>query len=99
MGAPPRPSGRSAFIRPTGADPHAPHTKVNGHHLSTASLLWGLLFGSIGLGFFVYGKRQRAVVPMLCGVALMIFPYFVSGISVTIVIGTVLIAIPYFLRL
>jgi hypothetical protein len=67
--------------------------------LSTASLLWGLLFGSIGLGFFVYGKRQRAVVPMLCGVALMIFPYFVSGISVTIVIGTVLIAIPYFLRL
>jgi hypothetical protein len=67
--------------------------------LSTASLLWGLLFGSIGLGFFVYGKRQRAVVPMLCGVALMIFPYFVSGIIVTIVIGTVLIAIPYFLRL
>jgi hypothetical protein len=67
--------------------------------LSTASLLWGLLFGSIGLGFFVYGKKQRAVVPMLCGVALMIFPYFVSGIIVTIVIGTVLIAIPYFLRL
>jgi hypothetical protein len=67
--------------------------------LSTASLLWGLLFGSIGLGFFVYGKKQRAVVPMLCGVALMIFPYFVSGIILTIVIGTVLIAIPYFLRL
>jgi len=36
---------------------------------------------------------------MLCGVALMIFPYFVSGIILTIVIGTVLIAIPYFLRL
>jgi hypothetical protein len=73
--------------------------KVGEHGLSTASLLWGLLFGSIGLGFFVYGKRQRAAVPMLCGVALMIFPYFVSGIILTIVIGTVLIAIPYFLRL
>jgi hypothetical protein len=62
-------------------------------------LLWGLLFGSIGLGFFIYGKNQRAVVPLVCGVALMVFPYLVSNVILLVGIGAVLIAIPYFLRL
>ena len=62
-------------------------------------LLWGLLFGSVGLGFFVYGKKQRAVVPLVCGLALMAFPYFVSNTMLVVVIGIVLMAIPYFLRM
>jgi hypothetical protein len=62
-------------------------------------LLWGLLFGSFGLGFFVYGKKQRAVVPLVCGLALMIFPYFVSSTILLVLIGTALIAVPYFVRL
>lgn len=66
--------------------------------MSTASLLWGLLFGSIGLGFFIYGRKQKAVVPLVVGLALMIFPYFVSSTILVVVIGSVLIAVPYFLR-
>ena len=58
----------------------------------------GMLYSSIGLGFFVYGKRQRAVVPLVCGLALMVFPYFVSNIILLVVIGAVLIAVPYFVR-
>jgi predicted membrane protein len=67
--------------------------------LDTSSLLWGLLFGSIGLGFLIYGRKQRAVVPLVCGLALMIFPYFVSNTILLIAIGIVLIVIPYFVRL
>jgi hypothetical protein len=63
-----------------------------------AWLLWGLLFGSIGLGFFIYGKNQRAVVPLVCGVALMVFPYLVSNVMLLVGIGALLIAIPYFFR-
>jgi hypothetical protein len=58
-----------------------------------------LLFGSIGLGFFIYGKKQRAVVPLVCGLALMLFPYFVSNVMLLLGIGVLLIALPYFLRL
>jgi len=58
-----------------------------------------LLFGSIGLGFLIYGRKQRAVVPLLCGLALMIFPYFVSNTILLITVGIVLMAVPYFLRL
>jgi len=64
-----------------------------------AQLLWGLLFGSIGLGYFIYGKKQRAVVPLVCGLALMVFPYFVSNALLLAGIGALLAAIPYFLRL
>lgn len=64
-----------------------------------AALLWGVLFGSIGLGFFMYGKKQRAVVPLVCGIALMIYPYFVPNAIVLVLIGLLLIAIPYFVRL
>jgi hypothetical protein len=56
------------------------------------------MFGSIGLGFFIYGRNQRAVVPLVCGVALMVFPYLVSNVVLLVGIGALLIAIPFFFR-
>jgi hypothetical protein len=38
-----------------------------------------MLLGSIGTGYFICGKKQPALVPMLCGMALVVFPYFVSS--------------------
>jgi hypothetical protein len=58
-----------------------------------------ILFGSIGLGFFVYGRKQRAVVPLMCGLALMIYPYFVSNTILLVTIGSLLVALPYFVRI
>jgi len=66
--------------------------------LNTSTLLWGVLFGSIGFGFFLYGRKQRAIVPLVCGLALMVFPYFVSGTMLLIAIGVALMAIPWFVR-
>jgi predicted membrane protein len=66
--------------------------------VDSSSLLWGLLFGSIGLGFFIYGKRQKAVVPLVCGLVLMIFPYFISNALLLVAIGVALVALPYFFR-
>jgi len=67
--------------------------------MDVALLLWGVLFSSIGLGFFLYGKKQGAVVPLICGLVLMIYPYFIPNVVVLVVTGMVLTAIPYFLRL
>lgn len=73
--------------------------RTSGATLNESLLLWGVVFGSVGLGFFIYGKRQRAVVPLVCGLALVVFPYFVSNTILIVVIGIVLMAIPYFVRL
>ncbi len=67
--------------------------------MNEAQLLWGLLFSSVGLGFFIYGRKQRKVVPLLCGIGLMGFPYFVPNTAALIAIGVMLMAVPYFVRL
>jgi len=61
-------------------------------------LIWSMLFGSIGLGFFLYGKKQRKIVPFVAGMTLFIFPYFVSDLLVMLIAGAVICAIPYFIR-
>lgn len=61
-------------------------------------LVWGVLFGSVGMGFFIYGRRQRAVVPLVAGLALMIVPYFVPNVYLLLLVGCALIALPYVLR-
>jgi hypothetical protein len=66
--------------------------------MNEAQLLWGLLFGSIGLGFFLYGKKQRAPLPLVCGLALMGYVYFVPNAWLLVGIGIALTALPYFFR-
>lgn len=66
---------------------------------STSQLVWGMLFGAIGLGFFVYGKKQRAVIPFFVGIALFIFPYFISNTYLLVTTGAALVALPYFVRI
>jgi hypothetical protein len=67
--------------------------------LDESSLLWGILFGSIGIGYFIYGKREKVIVPMVCGLVLMVFPYFIEGTTPLIAIGVALAVTPYFVRL
>lgn len=67
--------------------------------LSASSLLLGVLFGSLGLGFFIYGRKQRTIVPLLCGLALMVVPYFIPNALLLFAVGFVLVAVPYFVRL
>jgi len=58
-----------------------------------------VLFSAVGFGFFLYGKKQQKLVPLLCGLALMVYPYFVTDNLLLVLIGAGLIAIPYFVRI
>jgi len=66
--------------------------------MGTSLLLLGVLVSSIGLGYVVYGRRQRAGLPLACGIALMVAPYFLSGIATLLAAGIVLAAIPWLRR-
>ncbi len=66
---------------------------------STSVLLWGMVFGSIGLGFFIYGKKQKVIVPLMVGIALMIFPYFIADLTLLVIVGAILMVLPYFVRI
>ena len=66
--------------------------------MNTALIFWGLLFGAIGLGMLVYGRKQRAPVSLVCGAALMAAPYAISDPSLLLAVGIALVVIPYFVR-
>ncbi len=63
--------------------------------MSGNALLGSVLVGSVGLGLFVYGKRQRRVPHALTGVALMVYPYFVPNLALMLVIAAALLGLLY----
>jgi hypothetical protein len=42
---------------------------------------------------------QKAIIPILSGIGLVVFPYFISNIYIMILSGIVLVALPYFIRI
>lgn len=64
---------------------------------------WGywvanILFGMIGWFVFMYGWKQKSIRPSVIGLALMIYPYFVSNTILAFAIGIALTAALYFWR-
>ena len=66
---------------------------------SESLLIWGMLFGAVGLGYFIYGKKQKAPVPLIVGIAIFVFAYSLSAVSMLICFGLAIMAAPYFIKL
>jgi hypothetical protein len=62
------------------------------------NLFLGFIFSSIGLAYFIYGKKQHLLVPMLVGISLMAYTFFTPNRIAIIVVGLILSIIPYFFR-
>lgn len=62
---------------------------------STNSLLASLVWGSVGFGYFVYGKKQGSWIPMVGGVLMMVLSYLVSSALLMSLICIGLMAVVY----
>jgi hypothetical protein len=61
--------------------------------MPTPGALFGMiLFGAIGFAAFVYGKKTASIKPIIIGIALMAYPYFVSEPWYIYVVGIILTA-------
>lgn len=65
---------------------------------SPAILFAGLVFGVIGFAAFRYGRKSALPIPMTLGIALMVYPYFVSDTWLVYLIGVALTAAVWFFR-
>ncbi len=65
---------------------------------SPASLFGGIIFGAIGFAGFMYGKKQASAKPMIIGILLMAFPYFVVRPIPLYALGVVLTAALFIFR-
>ncbi len=53
-----------------------------------------LIFSSIGLGYFVYGKRSSNIIVRYIGVAQMVYPYFLTNTMALGRVGVDLMLLP-----
>ena len=63
-----------------------------------SALIVGAISGIIGFSFFMYGKKSQEMKPMLIGVALMVYPYFVSSVLWSMLMGIGLITLLWWPR-
>jgi len=47
--------------------------------LNANTLFASLLWGSVGFGFFIYGKKQAALIPVIGGISLMAVSYLIPN--------------------
>ncbi len=66
--------------------------------MNTTNLLWSFLIGTIGFGYFIYGKNTTRFIFLLSGIAMCAYPYFVQNILFSIIIGIILLIIPFVIK-
>ena len=59
------------------------------------SIIAMVIFSVIGLGYLTYGKKSQQLLILICGIALMGYPYLVDGTVYIILIGVGLSALPF----
>jgi predicted phage tail protein len=64
---------------------------------SASFLFASLIWGSIGLGYFIYGKKQGSWLPMVGGGLMMAASYFISSALLMSLLCAGLIGAVYYL--
>lgn len=66
--------------------------------MNGSTLFMGFLAGTIGTGFFIYGKKQQKYVPMLCGIGLFVMPYLIDDLWLLAAAALTLCLLPFVIK-
>ena len=58
------------------------------------SLFVSLLFGAIGGLYLALARREHEVDFLICGVVLIVYPYFLSSVILIVIVGVLIAMIP-----
>jgi hypothetical protein len=58
-------------------------------------LLLSMIYSTVGLGMFIYGKKAVRMVPLIAGLALMIIPFFLTNLLWMTIASAALMASPF----
>jgi hypothetical protein len=61
------------------------------------SIIIHMFFGLFGIAFLTYGRKQRALIPLIVGLLLLSMPYFISDFTILITAGILITILPYFI--
>jgi len=60
-----------------------------------ASFVIGIITGAFGVAYIVYGRRQTKFVPLIAGVLLCAYSYFIDNWIWLCVVGVLLLVAPF----
>ena len=66
--------------------------------LDPGKLFIGFLFGMVGMGYFMFGKKRGSYLFMGSGMGLGLFPYFVDALWAILLVGAFLTALPFVIK-
>ncbi|MGE0086041.1 MAG: hypothetical protein AB7S75_16655 [Desulfococcaceae bacterium] len=66
--------------------------------MDAGTLFAGVLFGSIGMAYMIYGKKQQKFMTLLSGLGLCIIPYFIPNLLFLYLICISITALPFIFR-
>lgn len=55
----------------------------------------GIVTGAFGLAYIVYGRRHAKFMPLIAGVFLCAYPYFIDSVVWLCIVGALLLAGPF----
>jgi hypothetical protein len=66
--------------------------------MNSTTLLISVFAGCFGMAYFVYGKRQAKVIPLLSGICLCVIPYFIENTTINLLACLALIIAPFIIK-
>jgi hypothetical protein len=66
--------------------------------MDATTLFAGVILSSVGLGYLVYGRKQRNPVALISGVALCGAPYLISNLLLLAAAGVAFMALPFLIE-
>ena len=67
--------------------------------MSTSFLLVAVVISAVGLGYLMYGRRQRRGMPFIAGLGLVFAPHLIDSLMLTVLVGAGLAALPFVVKL
>ncbi len=67
--------------------------------MDATTLFVGLILSSIGMGYIVYGRKQKKPIPLVCGLVLCGIPFVISSIPLLVIMGIALTSLPFLVKL
>ncbi len=64
---------------------------------SLTTVVVGIITGGFGVGYIMYGRRQTKFVPLIAGLFLCAYPYFIDSLVWICIVGAALLAAPFFI--
>jgi hypothetical protein len=61
----------------------------------TGIIILMVLFGPVGVAYFVYGRKQKQVPALIAGMLLIALPYLVKNFYAVLITGIVLAIFPF----